>query len=97
MTDNGKWIVSFGWLLGACGSTLGAVIVIVMFAITWFGNALDKKVDRELFNYICADIIMIKSEMKDVNKVLGVIKEDQAKVLQKLEIRPWKGNPFGGP
>ncbi len=97
MADNGKRYVSFGWLLGACGSTIGAVVVIIMFAITWFGNALDKKVDRELFNYLCEDIKTIKLEMKDVNKALGVIKEDQAKVLQRLEIRPWKGNPFGGP
>ncbi len=80
--------VSFSWLIGAFGSVLILVTTIVIFSISHFASAIDKKVDKELFNYVCDDIKKIKEVVSDNSKVMNLIDRNQVKVMQKLNIEP---------
>ena len=80
--------VSFSWLIGAFGSVILIVITVGIFAVNHFAIAIEKKVDKEVFAYVCEDIKSIKSTVIDNAKVMGLIDRNQIKVMQKLNIEP---------
>ncbi len=80
--------VSFSWLIGAFGSVILIVVTISMFTITHFATAIDKKVDKELFNYVCADIKSIKETVNKNAEVVIGMDRNLAKTMQKLMIEP---------
>ncbi len=80
--------VSFSWLIGAFGSVLILVTTIVIFSISHFASAIDKKVDKELFNYVCADIKSIKEIVNKNAEVVMGMDRNLAKTMQKLNIEP---------
>lgn len=90
MIENGKRYVTFGWLLGACGATLTSVIVVAIFAINQFGSALEKKVDKEVFAYVCNDIKEIKDVVNANALKMEHFSTNQIRVMEKLGIVPMR-------
>ncbi len=88
--NDGKRYVSFAWLIGAFGGTMVVVVTITLATIGFFSTAMDKKVDKEIFEYVRNDIKEIKNVVKDNRDIMDRFTINQIRVMEKLGIPPHK-------
>lgn len=95
MAENGEIkFVTYKWLLASIISAMGLTLTITFFMINSFTSALDKKLDKEMYNVqhysLCDDVTEIKNQVNANAGVMDNIRVNQELVLRALKIPPVK-------
>lgn len=91
---NGGKYVTYKWLIASSLSTLASALLIFLAFINYTHGILHKEIElkasKESVSALCSDVKEIRDAVKDNEKLLSYVKEQQIRVLQKLDLHDAK-------